>query len=445
VQSIAKELIELGSQSKDDLTKLLHSVLTKSNVEPDVVANVVDAVSNDPSLHLNQKHLSTEYLRKQYYKKHLFYTEPQEKVLLDSDGKATSNIFHYVPILVTIKNMFKDPNVRYQFENRPQISKPGVFSDFVDGSVFQESDFLQRNPDGLPIILYEDGLEICRVLGSARGKHKVVAVYMVLGFCSPEWRSHVDNIQLVGLCKNKILDREQFYKPLVEDLKKLEDDGLEIYEGKCVKGTAAFIAGDNLGLQGLMGMQESFGKTKYICRKCVIPRELFKSEFPFFANRTKEHFDEALLKIKNENLESYKGIKGSCSFHELKYYHVCKGTPFCLAHDLLEGVVCIDLALFIAHLVFTSKWFDVNYLNARIMSFPYSAEDRRDKPVPLLESVSKIVGSACQVWTFIKLLPLLIADKIKDPNHEVWDLVLRLREVVLLVTAPAFKKTTRLS
>jgi len=61
------------------------------------------------------------------------------------------------------------------------------------------------------------------------------------------------------------------------------------------------------------------------------------------------------------------------------------------------------------------------------------------KPKHLKKNGEKISGSACQVWSFIRLLPLLILDKIQDPNDDVWKLVLLFREIVLLVCPPSVK------
>ena len=152
----------------------------------------------------------------------------------------------------------------------------------------------------------------------------------------------MDNIQLVGLCKEKDLDREQFYKPLIRDIKQMEDVGLEIFEGKMVKGTVAFISGDNLGMHGLIGMLESFSRVEFFYRFCLIARPFFGPDFPFAARRTAKDFEVALDRLGNEpGLASYQGIKTTSPFHECKFYHVSRGTPPCLAHDLFEGVVCM--------------------------------------------------------------------------------------------------------
>lgn len=84
-------------------------------------------------------------------------------------------------------------------------------------------------------------------------------------------------------------------------------------------------------------------------------------------------------------------------FNQLQSFHVCNfGLPPCLAHDLFEGVIAYDLKLFIDYFV-TKEWFSFDKLNKLINCFPYSTEDRKDKPCPLEEKKYRIIGNACQV------------------------------------------------
>ncbi len=50
------------------------------------------------------------------------------------------------------------------------------------------------------------------------------------------------------------------------------------------------------------------------------------------------------------------GIKFDSIFNELTYFHVCEpGLPPCLGHDLFEGIVSTDLALYRKHLISKEK------------------------------------------------------------------------------------------
>lgn len=77
-------------------------------------------------------------------------------------------------------------------------------------------------------------------------------------------------------------------------------------------------------------------------------------------------------------------------------------------------------------------------LNRRINQFKYLGKDANDKPCEVSPDGGKLGGHAVQNWCFLRMLPILIGDKIKNPaDNEIWQLVLQLREVVDLIYAPA--------
>jgi hypothetical protein len=67
----------------------------------------------------------------------------------------------------------------------------------------KQNEFFKANQNGLQIIIYQDAFKVANPLGSARGKHKLLTVYYMLGNIMPAVRSGVDQLQLVLLCKEK--------------------------------------------------------------------------------------------------------------------------------------------------------------------------------------------------------------------------------------------------
>lgn len=50
----------------------------------------------------------------------------------------------------------------------------------------------------------------------------------------------------------------------------------------------------------------------------------------------------------------------------------------------------------------------------------------------------RLSGHAVQNWCLLRLLPVLIGEKITSPaDNDIWQLVLQLREIVALICAPA--------
>lgn len=88
-------------------------------------------------------------------------------------------------------------------------------------------------------------------------------------------------------------------------------------------------------------------------------------------------------------------------------------------------------------LVKTEKQFTYNHLNRIISHFPYKGSDVNNKPFEVKPDEQKLGGHAAQNWCLLRLLPVMIGDRIKNSlENDVWQLCLKLREVVDLICAP---------
>lgn len=102
-----------------------------------------------------------------------------------------------------------------------------------------------------------------------------------------------------------------------------------------------------------------------------------------------------------------------------------------------EGCVQTDLAIYIKHLVTVGKHFTYTQLNRIISTFKYLHNDSNSKPCEVRPDSEKLGGNAAQNWCLLRLLPLLVGDRIKNPlEDEVWQLCLQLREIAAMITAP---------
>lgn len=52
----------------------------------------------------------------------------------------------------------------------------------------------------------------------------------------------------------------------------------------------------------------------------------------------------------------------------------------------------------------------------------------------------KLSGHAVQNWNFLRLLPLIIGDKVQVPQDNVWQLILQLKDIVDLICAQQISK-----
>lgn len=278
-------------------------------------------------------------------------------------------------------------------------------------------------------------------LGSARRKHKLLAVYFSLLNLPPHIRSTVDHMQLVLLCREK--DFTEFghakvFSQLVADLKVLEESG--ITADKTVRGTLYCIAGDNLGSHGIGGFTENFSSSEFFCRYCLMSRSQFQSDCTSVAERTPDNYNSAVEQL--QETQEVEGIKFRSVFNSLKHYNVClPGLPPCLGHDLFEGVLSYDVALYLKYFVKKKRWFTYTHLNRRIKQFQFKSTDASSKPCEVRPIALKLSGHAIQNWNFLRLLPLIIGDRVHEPQDKVWQLALQLKDIVDLTCAQTISRS----
>lgn len=195
------------------------------------------------------------------------------------------------------------------------------------------------------------------------------------------------------------------------------------------------IAGDNLGSHGIGGFNENFTSC-YFCRYCEVTRDEFKKEPNLCGRqRTADSYDAAVAALSEESRD-VKGIKLRSVFNDVPSFHVCQpGLPPCLGHDIFEGVLSYDLGLYLNYFIKTKKWFTYTLLNRRIKQFQFKGSDALSKPCTVQSGALKLSGNAVQNWNFLRLLPVLIGDKVQNADDDVWQLTLLLKDIVDLVCA----------
>jgi hypothetical protein len=125
----------------------------------------------------------------------------------------------------------------------------GFLYDFKDGSTWKNSNYFQENPDALTGQLFSDAVEWDNPLGASKGIHRALNVYFSLVDIPKSLHSKTDNIFLVLTVLEKDLQNEKknynhFFKPLVDDHKRLESE-VQI-GGRTVKMGLICYSADNL-------------------------------------------------------------------------------------------------------------------------------------------------------------------------------------------------------
>nr|XP_046250889.1 uncharacterized protein LOC124062276 isoform X2 [Scatophagus argus] len=329
IQTIVEEMQNMHDLGQDYTLSKLHSLLKNDlSLTDDVVAKICHCVKeSDLFSASHQGPLRTTYSRTHTFQKMFKYIEPK-KVKLGNNENMTERFAYYIPVTQTLNTLLESDFWKNSVSQQSCETQSDDLCDISDGQNFKSNQFFIQNPGCLKLILYQDAFEIVNPLGTAKKKHKVVAVYLSLANLPAHVRSSTDHMSLVLLCGEN--DLKQFgsakvFSEMLEDLKNLEENGITV-DGETVKGALYCIAGDNLGSHSIGGFIENFSHSVYFCRYCEITRTEFENDPNFCGpQRTPESYDFAVLQA--EDIHSSKGVKKGLTwskhFYEALYLRSC--------------------------------------------------------------------------------------------------------------------------
>ncbi|XP_056623445.1 uncharacterized protein LOC130436632 isoform X2 [Triplophysa dalaica] len=440
IQNIVEEMQSIHELGQTYSLKKLSAFLKNDlDLTDENIGRVCDVVKeSDIFTTCHDGPMRTNFSRTKTFKEMFRYTEPV-KLYLGTDETRSQRFAHYVPLKDTLRSLLESDLWQKCAAQDTCLPCTDVLCDVIDGQVYKNNEFFSQNPSCLKLILYQDSFEVVNPLGSAKSKHKVLAVYMSLANLPPHIRSSTDHMSLVMLCREKDFKHfghEKVFSRLIADLKDLEDNGITVAE-ETFKGTVLCIAGDNLGSHNVGGFTENFSTSEYFCRYCRIARRDFQTDPNACGpQRTPENYNSAVDILQSEGHQNVEGITCKSIFNSLNYFNVCMpGLPPCLGHDIFEGILSYDLALYLKYFIKQKKWFTYSILNRRIKQFKYSASDALSKPCTVSSNGVKLSGQAIQNWNFLRLLPVIMGDKVKEPMDDVWQLTLQLKDIVEMICA----------
>lgn len=442
VEGIKSSLLNTTSQLLDD-NSISTNAFNNLNLEIKNIDN-------------NLTCFSSEHKRMKHYTNLGTYIPPQEYIIGERlNENRNRNCFtitptncteQFIPLRKVLKKFFELKNVlRDTLEYMNKIkSYDTIFVNFIQGSVWQKKIKEHENQLVLPIFLFFDDYEVGNPLGSHSGLHKLGAVYITLPTIPSHQQSSLKNIFLALLFHSS--DRQKFgnniiFRPLIEELNFLKDDGIDIetptFTGN-IKFELALILGDNLGIHSITGFVESFS-ANHPCRICKVLKEVLKKQC---------YVDESLIRsVEQYNIDVLEGniinsgISESCVWHNVRGFQILDQTGVDIMHDFLEGVCKYDLSFLISYYVLELKMFSLQVLNERISCFDFGP-DIRSKPSMLnMDHIKKstIKLSASEMMSFVRYFGLLIGDFIPQ-NDPVWDLYILMRKIFDLIISTSFQK-----
>lgn len=387
----------------------------------------------------------TEYQRFNYLEKLGYYIPPLQYVLgqrLEKISNSNVTPKNYTAEFISLTNVLKNflllPNVfsktlKYMkhLQGQKQIYNI-IQTDFWKNKISN----YHKNDIVLPLFIYYDDFESGNPLGSHAGIHKIGAVYFSIACLPPKYESHLENIFLALLFHAsdiKEFGEALIFSKLVEEINVLQTDGITLDFGSEIKQVyfcLALFLGDNLGLNTILGFQQSFTATSF-CRFCKICRPETQRLCHEVSDslRNKENYIEDL----NTANPSITGIKFSPFINSIKYFHVTENYCIDIAHDIYEGVGVFIMGYILYQFVFIDKFFDLDTLNENIAFFNFNSNHNKPPLISSEQLKKKMLKmSASEMKCFILNSGLLFGYLIPVSNEH-WNLYILLRKILHIV------------
>ena len=349
VNGIVTEIFNSYGRGSDVTFSRVKKLLKTEGVGEDIIKKVAEALEETDPFAEARRELESEYKRKKYIKATFPNVEPVSVKLCPANEGNDS--YQYIPIKESLKLLVEDESYIKQSENDPYFPEEDQIKDARDGRSMKENPFFIANPHAVPLLLFQDELEIANPLGSGKVKHKINCTYYTTLHVQSALRGKIKSIQLVSLVGSKMWKKYgnlQCNELLLTDLKDLELKGIEIEKPapNVVKAGLFAFVGDNLGAHQIAELSCSFNSGS-ICRFCTATYKDSCQNFLLYSgckegyhpdSMTTELYDR-LAGIAEEHggaTAETLGIKGHCIFNSLQSFHCIGSMAPCLGHDFFE-------------------------------------------------------------------------------------------------------------
>ena len=438
VNAIVQEVFESYNKGVVFTKRKIRSRMLADGVETETIENALNILDDEDPFMLARKELEKESKRKKFICSSFPHVQPVT-VQLNSIREEKAETMQYVPIKDSVKLLLEDQTYIEQKNEDPYFSQAGVVKDIRDGTCYRENEFFKINPDAVPLIVFIDELEVCNPLGSGKSRHKINCTYFTSADIQPALRTKVNSIQLISLVLSRYWKRHgnaACNKNFIDDMKLLEEDGVQILKPceKIVKVGLAYVVGDNLGQHSLAEMSTSFS-SGFICRWCQVDYKAVCQEGKCYkgcqegfdpVEWTVEEYDRMAKKAVTEEGAETLGIKGECTFNQLKSFHCIKQLPPCLGHDFYEGVYSYDIQFCLDYIINKEKLIRAQDFNDKLKYFKLSERDRKNRPKDFKtrKKNSKYEGNAGSLRILSRILTMCLSTVLDQ--SEVGELIIKL-------------------
>ena len=461
-QLVVSNVLGLIEDIKTETVSILNNTL-KPKLNADDFNAVISQITDVGNCFTS---VSTSYTRQVWLEKNGHLIKPNEWLLGYGEGrrrfkrqsvsKLVNDSFQTVSLKQLLTVLYSLDNFNDLLDQQKSSTKNRLKTDlirnFMHTNTYTSHPFFQKHPDAEILHLFIDAYETTNPLGSHTSTHKLEGLYCIIGNLPSEYASKTNTIFLLGLwyaqdAKNPKYGYDVLLKPLMSELKQLESDEgmfIKLQNNKTmnVHGLLNFFSADNLGANSLFGFQESFNANRF-CRYCLAEKVDVQEKFyeNQFIRRNRESYDlhvNAVLANNSQPNVNDAGIKKACCLNNLKWFHCTEQNIVDCMHDLLEGIVPLEISLVLQKLI-ENDILTLSDVNECISNYNFSNSDKNSKPPKL--TLPNLRLTSTEAWCLLRNLPLVIGSLVPREN-DFWKLLILLLDITSIIFAPAITQST---
>ncbi|XP_034249707.1 uncharacterized protein LOC117650399 [Thrips palmi] len=423
----------------DVVKKEIATNLKNKDVEDGIIQQCVNNVSASEPF----KFLKTKDQQQNYFEKNFGLVKRQPEFLgyrddhkVDSNGVSIPTQvrvnFQYVSVTKMLTAVLNN-KVLHKLIHSEKKSTDGKIRSFLDGSLAATHPLISEYPFTIRITLHTDDFDTPNPLGSKTGIHKISEINYQLQNLPAEENARLRSVFVMAYAYKEDLPVDgigAMLDPFFLEMEQLETaDGVEInVNGRPYTLRATLVAGaaDDLAAHEALGLYSP--SCRRFCSICtILKKDFYQDIFAQGELRTKElhqfHLRE-LLERSEEFMKANYGVQLNAALQRrAKYAEFPEALIKDGMHDLLKGVVPMEIKLALHEFCFVKKYFDVFYFNHRIATFNYGPGDSNNKPSPNF-TIASVENKGCytlhqtaaQTWCLLQVFPFLVGDKVPLDN-----------------------------
>lgn len=416
------------------------------NKENIIALNILNLNENAFKNHKSD-HMTLKQLKKHYYiephSKYIATVLKSKRVNRIRKFTQTKVVVEKIPIKKVLKHFLELPNVFDTIFNYiEKMEHCKCICSCIQTQRWAEIKKIYAGKIVFPYTLYGDDFEINNPLGSRKIINKINAIYCYISCIPPEYSGLLENILLTQLMKSeykKITSSYKLYKPLLDEIKDLQENGIDLNvngKEKKVYFELFNLSGDNLDLHAMLGFNQSFN-SEFPCRLCLITKDNLKTATKLKSKTFRSNKMHSIDISKKTN-----SVKSDTIFRSIPNFNIFNHVSFDVLHDLFEGILRYEIADILYQLIYVDKCFSIELLNQRILNFNYSTNSSKNNCPPLNDNhlkTGKILMSGSEMKYLLFNLSLFIGDKVSSSNPA-WKFYLVLRDMISFIMSPTFTK-----